>query len=591
MNNIHSSFLSKYFKSNLNLFLKIAGISFLAASQAFIASSASAGTALSAKETFSGKVNYTGTGGTLRSNPDPIIVNRRNTNSGNACSLNSTSTAQLSGIPSNATVKKAYLYWGGSGSTVDSSVKLDGTSLTADNTYQDSYPLLSLNFFQGVKDVTNIVANKGNGNYQFSDLSVDNGGDQCASSAVLSAWSLIVIYEDPSIPRDKLNTIKLYEGFKASRYESINYTLGGIQVANNPVAKFTMLLWEGDELLGGTNEKFGFNSHTLTDLLNPINNQFNSSINTLNLSTTYGVDLDTFNISSYVTAGQTSVTGTVSTDADLVLQSAALIMVTDTLANESPSAQPDTITTDEDNSVDYNLIRGNPANDNGKDTDPEGDALTVTKFNVGGTEYTLDAQTTNRQVTMPSGALLTVKSNGDVIYNPNGRFESLNPGQTAQNPDQFTYTISDTKGTSSAIATVNINGVADDPVAEDDTATTDEDTVKWISVLMNDSDPNTPKENLTITKIKNTTVSVGSVITLDSGATVKLVQRSDSSKYSTLGKYLLKYDPEPSASLNLLNEGQKGTETFTYTVSDPEGNTGQANVTVTVDGITDTYSD
>ncbi|WP_319420541.1 Ig-like domain-containing protein [Pleurocapsa sp. FMAR1] len=581
MNNIHSSFLSKYLKSNLNLFLKISGISFLAASQAFIASSASAGTALSAKETFSGKVNYTGTGGTLRSNPDSI----------NPCSLNSTSTAQLSGIPSNATVKKAYLYWGGSGSTVDSSVTLDGTSLTADQTYTDTYSTYS--FFQGVKDVTSKVVSKRNGNYQFKDLSVSTSSTYCGSSAVLSAWSLIVIYEDPSIPRDKLNTIRLYEGFKASRYESVNYTLGGIQVANNPVAKFTMLLWEGDESLGGTNEKLGFNSHTLTDLLNPINNQFNSSINTLNLSTTYGVDLDTFNISSYVTPGQTSVTGTVSTDADLVLQSAALIMVTDTLANESPSAQPDTITTDEDNSVDYNLIRGNPTNDNGKDTDPEGDALTVTKFNVGGTEYTLDAQTTNRQVTMPSGALLTVKSNGDVTYNPNGRFESLNPGQTAQNPDSFTYTISDTKGTSSATATVNINGVADDPVAVDDTATTDEDTVESIPVLQNDSDPNTARENLTITKIKNTTVSVGEVVTLDSGATVKLVQINDSSKHSSKGKYALEYDPRPSASLNLLNRGQQATplETFTYTVRDPEGNTGQGNVTVTVDGITDTYSD
>lgn len=583
MNNIYSSFFSKYLKSNLNLLLKISGISFLVASQAFIASSAFASTPLSAKETFSGKVNYTGTGGTLRSKPDPTYNNRgKINNGGDACSLNPTSTAQLSGIPSNATVKKAYLYWGGSGSNIDRTVKLDGTSLTADNTYQDYFYLLNARFFQGVKDVTNIVANKGNGSYQFSDLSVDNGGDQCNSKTVLSAWSLIVIYEDPSIPRDKLNTIKLYEGFKASRNDDVNFTLDGIRVANNPVAKFTMLLWEGDESLGGDNEFFKFNGNTLTDEYNPLKNQFNSSINTLSSTNTYGVDLDTFDVSNKVTAGQTSVTGTVSTNNDLVLQSAALIMVTDTLANESPSAQPDTITTDEDTTGTYNLIRGNPANNNGRDTDPEGDALTVTKFNIGGTEYTLDAQTTNRQVTMPSGALLTVYRNGDVSYNPNGRFESLNPGQTAQNPDQFTYTISDSKGTSSATATVNINGVADDPVAVDDTATTDEDTAVDINVLENDTDPN--GSALRVTKINNVPLSLSTPVSLTG-------DKSTSASISLNDDGTISYDPSQSTVLNFLNKGQSKAETFTYIVSDPEGNTDEGTVTITVNGITDTFAD
>ena len=580
MNKINSSFFKKYFKPNLNLLLKISGISFFAASQAFIASSASAGTALTTKETFSGKVNYTVTGGTLRSNPDAI----------DACSLNSTSTAQLSGIPSNATVKKAYLYWGASGSNVDSQVTLDGTSLTADDTYQDDFSLLNANFFQGVKDVTNIVSNKGNGNYSFSGLDAYNAGDQCRYKTVLSAWSLIVIYEDPSIARNELNTIKLYEGFTVSRNQSVNYTLDGIQVADNPAAKFSMLLWEGDSGLGGSNEFFKFNNNLLTDTLNPATYQFNSTINSLNLENTYGIDLDTFDVSSYVTEGQTSVTGTISTNNDLVLQGAALVMVTDELANESPSAQPDTITTDEDTTGTYNLITGD-ANGNGRDSDPEGDTLTVTKFNVGGTEYTFDSQTTSRQVAMPSEALLTVNSNGDISYNPNGKFESLNPGQTGLNPDTFTYTVSDSEGsTSTATATVNINGVADDPVAVDDTRTTDEDSQKWIPVLRNDSDPNTAKRDLTITKVNNIPVSVGSVITLDSGATLTVTQVRQGN-LNRNGQNNLKYNPQGSASLNLLNNGENFPETFTYTVSDPEGNTDEGSVTVTVNGITDTFAD
>ena len=53
----------------------------------------------------------------------------------------------------------------------------------------------------------------------------------------------------------------------------------------------------------------------------------------------------------------------------------------------------------------------------------------------------------------------------------------------------------------------------------------------------------------------------------------------------------ISYDPSQSTVLNLLNKGQNKAETFTYTVSDPEGNTDMGSVTVTVDGITDTYAD
>lgn len=580
MNNFSSVSLSRFWKRNLNLLLKVGGISLLAAaSQTLMTAEAIAGTALTTKETFSGKVNYTVTGGTLRSNSDSV----------NACSLNSTSSAMLTGIPSNGTVKKAYLYWSGSGSNVDSEVTFDNTSLTADNTYTDDYAG-TYDFFQGVKDVTDMVASKGNGTYEFEDLSVDDNSPYCQVNGVLSGWSLIVIYDDPSIPSNKLNTIELYEGFSASRNQTVNYTLDGIEVADNPVAKFSMLIWEGDESLGGSNEYFSFNDNTLTDSYNPSNNQFNSSINTLNLSDIYGVDLDTFDVSNYVSEGDTSITGTISTDDDLVLQGAALVMVTDELANEAPTAQPDTIITDEDTATTYNLIDGDPDTNYGQDSDPEGDTLTVTKFNVGGTEYSF-ADQSSHQVTMPSGATLSVKSDGDISYDPNGQFESLNLGETAPNPDQFTYTVSDSEGsTSNATATVNINGAADDPIAVDDTFTTDEDTAKRIQVLRNDSDPNTPRENLRVTEINNTPVDLNGTYTLESGAVLTVKEVIERNK-STNGDYTLLYDPTTSESLNYLQEGETGTETFTYTVSDPEGNTAEGSVTVTVDGITDTFAD
>ena len=225
----------------------------------------------------------------------------------------------------------------------------------------------------------------------------------------------------------------------------------------------------------------------------------------------------------------------------------------------------DVITTDEDTRKNGNVL-----------TNDIGEGLVVTSV--------------VSQKTLTSGAIVNINSNGTFTYDPNSKFEALEVGDTKI--DTFSYTMKDSSGvTGSATVTVTINGAADSPVAVNDTATTDEDTVKEISVLENDSDPNTAKENLTITKIGDSAISVGSPVTLRSGATVDLILNTDSSKYSTEGKYVLKYDPTPSASLNLLNKGEDKTETFTYTVSDPENNTGQGSVSVKVDGITDTYSD
>lgn len=581
----NSSIFSYFSKINSNFLLKASKIGLLAiVAQAVAAPNAFAGTALSTKQTFEGKVNYTVTGGTLRSSSDRV----------NACNVNSSSTAQLSGIPDNATVKKAYLYWAGSGSNVDSNITFDGTSLTADTTYEDNYAGM-YKFFQGVKDVTDMVASKGNGSYQFSDLSVDRSSKYCNVKGVLSGWSMIVVYEDPSIDKYKLNTIELYEGFVASRNETVNYTLDGIQVAEDPEAKFSMLIWEGDVSLGGDDESFSFNGNTLIDSYNPENNQFNSSINTLRSTNTYGVDLDTFNVSSYVEEGDTSVTGTISTNDDLVLQGAALVSVTDVLANQSPEVQPDAIVTDEDTATTYNLITGDPASGAGRDEDPEGDELKLTKFTVDGTEYTFnssDPDTASHSVTMPSGALLTVKKNGDVAYNPNGKFENLEPGEIAENSDQFSYTVTDEDdGTSTTDAVVSISGVADNPVAVDDNFRTDEDRAKRIHVLRNDSDPNTPKRNLKVTAINGTPVSLNGTYTLDSGAVITVKEVAAQYKDRN-GDYTIHYDPTKSSSLNALNTGDPDAiETFTYTVSDPEGNTGEGSVTINVEGITDPFAD
>lgn len=116
--------------------------------------------------------------------------------------------------------------------------------------------------------------------------------------------------------------------------------------------------------------------------------------------------------------------------------------------NFAPVAVNDSGTTNENTAFSGNVL----ANDTDLDT---GDILTVSAVNG-------NAANVGNQITLASGALLTLNSDGSYNYNPNGQFESLAAGATAN--DSFTYTISDGNGgTSTATVNLTINGVNDAP--------------------------------------------------------------------------------------------------------------------------------
>jgi hypothetical protein len=151
-----------------------------------------------------GNINFVTTGGSLRTQD----------NNGNACAVGPTSTMALSGIPVGTTIRNAYLYWGGSGGTADTSVTLNSSTVTATRTFASTYTGVSpsLPFFGAFANVTGIVT--GNGNYTFGGLSVVTGSPHCDVSAVVSGWSLIVIYESPT---ERLRDINLYDGLASFR--------------------------------------------------------------------------------------------------------------------------------------------------------------------------------------------------------------------------------------------------------------------------------------------------------------------------------------------------------------------------------------
>jgi uncharacterized repeat protein (TIGR01451 family) len=181
--------------------------------------------------------------------------------------------------------------------------------------------------------------------------------------------------------------------------------------------------------------------------------------------------------------------------------------------------------------------------DNDKDPDT---VLAVTNFD---TDNTL--------------GLVSDNGDGTFDYDPDGQFEYLDAGQQAF--DSFTYVIGGGTLADSAVVTITINGVADAPVAQDDSGaaySTDEDTAFTTgNVLANDSGASL------------------SVESFDASGTLGLV--------SDNGDGTFDYDPD--GQFEGLGAGQQAFDTFTYVASDGSL-TDTATVSITVSGVNDAPS-
>ncbi len=281
-------------------------------------------------EEFSGYYDYTTTGGSLRTqdnNTDPCAIKAASSNT------------LLSPIPAGATIRKAYLKWAHSSQNVDDMVTFEGQNVTANVIYGSSLSG-GRQFYGYMSDVTSIVQaipNPSSNVFDFTGLTIDNSNTYCSSATVLGGWTLMVFYELATLPAV---TINLYDGFSGESNSSSSYTLGGFFAIGASGAKTTVLSWEGDQTLSN-NELLTVTSGTGTYKLTgdgdnngiTVNNPFNSTIfdNTvspvINQTNPYGLDLDTYNISPYITPGETTVTTTVQSGQDFVMVNSVLLKV------------------------------------------------------------------------------------------------------------------------------------------------------------------------------------------------------------------------------------------------------------------------
>jgi len=196
----------------------------------------------------------------------------------------------------------------------------------------------------------------------------------------------------------------------------------------------------------------------------------------------------------------------------------ATVTVAVAAVNDPPIAQDDEAVTGEDVSITI-LVLSN-------DTDPDGNVLSV------------------ESVSQPlHGAVI---SNGtNIIYSPTPDYAG---------PDSFSYTVSDGNGgTSTAIVSIEVLPTNDPPVAQDDSQTTWENSPITILVLSNDFDPE------------------GDSLRIES---IEQPARGD---VTNTGIELV-YEPDP---------GYSGTDNFTYVISDDNGGTSTAHVTVLVNAVND----
>ncbi|MFC2105368.1 tandem-95 repeat protein [Candidatus Bipolaricaulota bacterium] len=158
----------------------------------------------------------------------------------------------------------------------------------------------------------------------------------------------------------------------------------------------------------------------------------------------------------------------------------AMVTITVGPVNDMPTANDDTVLTNEDTSISIKVT----LNDN----DPDG---------------TIDPATILIDHAPVSGTV-QVAGDGSITYSPNADFKGI---------DQFTYTVKDNKGATSNVAMVIVTviEVNDPPIAKDDVATTKSGMPVNIAVLTNDGDPDNslvPGTVTTLSEPENGTATV-----------------------------------------------------------------------------------
>lgn len=259
----------------------------------------------------------------------PDLYWRDNTADASITSTQARTSATLT-LPSNAIITYARLYWAGLkvGATPDTNATLDWLGgpqqvITADVTWVEPYKLAAhpdWYYYQASGDATDFVSYWGAGDFRVSGVEALEFVGMDVDRA-FSAWTLVVFYESPG---SDLRNLALFDGFTPidpgiPGEESAQVTLNGFLVPGGFTARMSAFAYEGDTIYTG--DHFTLNGTRITNGQNPADNFFNSSrtylatpvsgaVDVPKLSgaagTMAGYDLDTADVTSLLSPGDTS---------------------------------------------------------------------------------------------------------------------------------------------------------------------------------------------------------------------------------------------------------------------------------------------
>lgn len=240
---------------------------------------------------FNGRFDFTVVGNTL---------NPLENNPYSFCTIANTSSESLN-LQTTDVIEKAFMYWAGSG-TGDFEIKLNGQVVNSSR----NFPIFmnNLNYFSAYADVTSIVQSTGNGLYTVSELDLQSAISSpgyCTNRTNFGGWAMLVIYKNDLLPVNQLN---VYDGLQAvsANQNTLTLTLNNMNVVDNVGAKLGFIAWEGDSTLANQ-ETFKFNGFDLTNDINPLGNAFNSTNSFTGSNQLHNMDLDVYDIESFIQVG------------------------------------------------------------------------------------------------------------------------------------------------------------------------------------------------------------------------------------------------------------------------------------------------
>ncbi|MFT4815404.1 MAG: putative repeat protein (TIGR01451 family) [Cyclobacteriaceae bacterium] len=246
-------------------------------------------------ETLSGNISYRAIGSTLRLTS--------NTAGGycNFSPLGTGTTAELA-LPAGSTVERAFLYWAGSGTEIQSDLDIEfghSTELPSLNaiTGEELFMITgaggggNLDYFASYKDVTSEIGSTGNGTYSFRQLSVQAGVPWGpGAQACAGGWGLVVIYSNIA---EAFRVANLFHGFQPFQNSSFTLVPRNFRMKttdNDPLlfepnGQITHITVEGDETLEGgvaPGEALGIQDAPGSDVFNVLTNSYNPATGDFN---------------------------------------------------------------------------------------------------------------------------------------------------------------------------------------------------------------------------------------------------------------------------------------------------------------------